>query len=224
MENSFAFGHKVSLYNSLEVDRPRVPVAAGTNTLGVSRSYVTLRIQAHPRVAFDVSHNYFRDFPTFNAALIGTGLVDKLLFQGLSGGVRVDLPRRIGVYTNFGRSSRTGDARSSWNQLYGITYRDVSWVHLRADLRYSKFDSSFGSGQYRALSLSREFGEGFRAELMGGQQSFASPLSQQRNSRFITTTFDCFLGAHYFLGSGFTLQRGFQQDYDQWFVNLGYRF
>jgi hypothetical protein len=223
LENSLFFGHKVSIYNSVEVDKPRVQNVTGS-TLGVSRSYVTLRIQPHSRIAFDVNHNYFRDYATFDPQLVGTGLLDKLLFQGLSGGVRVDLPYCVGVYVNVGRSSQTGDARSSWNQLFGLTLGEIPWAHVRADLRYSKFDSAFGRGQYRSLAFSREFGEGFRWEVMGGEQRFVSPLSQQSNSRFLTSHFDWFLGSHYFMGSGLTIQRGLQQDYEQWFVNLGYRF
>jgi len=223
-ENSLSFKRFVSLYHTLEADRPRLQVPPGRGSVGVSRSYSTLRVQMHPRVAFDLNHNYFRDFPTFDPSLVGTGLVDKLLFQGLSGGVRLDLPRRIGLYTNVGRSSKTGDARSSWNQLYGISLGDVPWVHLRADLRFSKFDSAFGRGSYRSLSLSRPFGEDLRLEVQAGSQNFASPLTRQSDSHFVSITFDWFLSPRYFLGTGFTVQRGLLQNYEQWFVNFGYRF
>ncbi|HWQ03045.1 MAG TPA: hypothetical protein VNL38_01065 [Candidatus Nitrosotenuis sp.] len=224
LENSFFFGRKVSLYNSLEIDQPRLVAASTRSTLGVARSFVSLRLQPHARITVDLNHNYFRDFPTFDPQLIGTGLLDKLLFQGFSGGVRADLPGRISAYFNAGRSSRTGDARSSWNQLYSLTFHQIPRLHVRADLRYSKFDSSFGRGQYRSLSLSREIGEGFRWEVTGGEQRFTSAVTQQSRSRFLTAQADWFLSRHYFLGSGFTIQRGFQNDYEQWFFNFGYRF
>jgi hypothetical protein len=223
-ENSFFYKSVFAVYHTLEADRPRVEGMNGRPTAGVSRSYVTLRVQPHARVAFDLSHNYFRDFPTFDPRLVSTGLVDKLLFQGFSGGVRVDLPRRLGVYANFGRSKSSSDTRRSLNQLYGFTVGDLPWVHLRADLRYSKFDSAFGRGTYRAVSLSREFGETIRVETQAGFQHFTSSLTQQSNSRYVGTTFDWFLGMHYFLGAGFTWNRGSLQDYNQAFLSLGYRF
>ncbi|MBI3664423.1 MAG: hypothetical protein HY234_15415 [Acidobacteria bacterium] len=223
-EHGFFYKRVISVYHTLEADRPRAPAGMTGNTAGVSRSFLTFRVQPHQRVSFDLSHNYFRDIPTFDSRLVSTGLVDKLLFQGFSGGVRVELPRRISVYTNVGRSTKSGDARSSWNQMYGLTFGEVPWVHLRADLRYSKFDSAFGRGSYRALSLSREFGENIRIEVQGGQQTFVSPLTAQSQSHYVTTTFDWSLGTHYFLGSGFTLQRGAAQSYDLWFLNFGYRF
>lgn len=224
VENSFAFGRKVTLYNSLEMDRPRL-VAPGTrSTLGVARSFVTVRVQAHPRLALDLNHNFFRDFPTFDPQLVGTGLLDKLLFQGFSAGLRAELPGRISATFSAGRSSKSEDPRGSWNQLYGLTFQEIPGLHVRADLRYSRFDSAFGRGQYRSLAFSREIGEGFRWEITGGDQRFASPLTQQSRSRFVTAQGDWFIGRHYFLGTGLTVQRGPQNDYEQWFVNLGYRF
>jgi hypothetical protein len=40
----------------------------------------------------------------------------------------------------------------------------------------------------------------------------------------VTSNFDWFVGLHYFLGGGYTIYRGDIQSYDQWFLNLGYRF
>jgi hypothetical protein len=223
-ENSFFYKHIFSVYHTLEVDRPRAPAGMAPNKAGVSRSFLTYRVQPHRRFSFDLSHNYFRDVPTFDSRLVSTGLLDKLLFQGYSAGARVELPRRVSVYGSFGGSTKTGDARPSWNRMYGIAFGDVPWVHLRADLRYSRFDSSFGRGAYRSISLSREFSENVRVEVQGGQQRFASPLTVESRSYYVTTTFDWFFTAHYFLGSGFTLQRGAAQSYDLWFLNCGYRF
>jgi hypothetical protein len=127
-------------------------------------------------------------------------------------------------YFNVGRSSKSGDSRASWNQLAGVTLRRIWRTELRADLRYSRFDSSYGRGSYRSLSLSREFGETLRLDVQAGQQNFSSALSSQSKARWINASGDWFLGRHYFLGGGFTSYRGRVQSYDQWFVNLGYRF
>lgn len=226
-ENGIFYRRHFTLYHSLEADR-----AKGINQASqslprravVSRSYLTLMVQPHPRLSLSLNHNYFRDLPTFDSRLVSTGLVDKLLFQGLSGGARLELPRRITLFTSLGRSAKTGDTRNSWNQMYGITLGEIWRTGLRADLRYSKFESSFGRGSYRSLSLSRHFGENFRWEVQGGLQNFASPLTQETRSHFVNTILDWFPGTHYFFESGVTFERGHLQDYDQWFVILGYRF
>jgi hypothetical protein len=93
----------------------------------------------------------FRWIPTFDSRLIGTGLVDKFLFQGLSGGVRLELPYRVMVYTNLGQSKRDQDLRVSWNQLYGLTLARIPRTGVRADFRYSRFASSYGQGTYRLV-------------------------------------------------------------------------
>ena len=64
----------------------------GRRELVPARSYVTLRYQPHPLITFDLNHNYFSEIPTFDERLLATGLVDKLLFEGPSAGVRLDLP------------------------------------------------------------------------------------------------------------------------------------
>lgn len=226
MENGIFYKSYLSVYHSLQADNPRIQDALGTRTSnpGLSRSFLTVRIQPTPRVSFDVNHNYFRDFPTFDPRLVSTGLVDKLLFQGLSAGVRVELPRHITVYNSLGRNTKTGDARSSWNQMYGVTVGRIWRTGIRGDVRYSKFDSSFGSGDYTLLSLSRSFRDTLRWEVSAGRQSLTSTFTSNTRYRNLGTSLEWYPGAHFFIDGGFNRQRGNIQDYNQWYVGMGYRF
>jgi hypothetical protein len=233
-ETGIFFKRYFALYDSLQIDAPHTVVTTSTtstgtvttasSTGGINRSYLTLRFQPHPRLALDLSHTYFRDFPTFDPQLIGTGLLDRFLFQGLSAGTRIELPKRVGLYGSFGRSTRSGDTSSSWNQLYGLTLGNFLRTGLRADLRYSKFSSSFGSGNYRSLSLSRQFGESLRWELQGGFQNFASTLTTTTKSHFANSLIDWSPGKLFFLQSNYTWQRGGTMNYDQITFVAGRRF
>ncbi len=228
-ENSVSYGRTVSLYDSLQLDAPVGLTAGSSPGPGVGRNFTTLRFQPHQRIEFDANYTYFRDLPTFSTQLIGAGLLDKYLFQGFSGGVRLEVLKQVWLYTNLGRSNNsgsnnTGDAKSSMNELYGITFGRVPWVHIRADAHYARFDSAFGSGHYESFSLSRNLNDNFRLELLGGQQNFTSALSSNTNSKFITSNLEFNFGSHYFLQGGFTASRGVTQDYDQWLFTLGYRF
>jgi hypothetical protein len=223
-ETAVSYKHVFSIYNSLQADSPRTTVPGSTIPPGISRSYLTVRVQPTHRVSFDLNHNYFRDVPTYDPQLIPTGLVDKLLFQGFSGGVRIELPYRVSVYTNVGRSSRTGDAKDSWNTLYGVTLGKIPKTGFRLDTRFSKFDSSFGSGSYRAVTLSRTFGETLRWQVETGSQSFHSTFTKGNGSQFVNTMADLNFGGNYFMEIGFTTQRGSVGAYKQWFSIFGYRF
>lgn len=223
-ENTISYKRYFTVYHALQADEPRGTPQVLAPGAGISRSYLTIRFQPHPRLAFDFNHNYFRDIPTFDPNLIGTGLVDKLLFQGFSVGVRVEPVRHYFFYVNLGRSNRSGDAKPSLNQLYGFTVDHIWRTGLRADLRYSKFDSSFARGTYRAVSLSRTLGEDLRVEVQAGDQSLISPFTNVTSSRFLMGSVDANLGTHYFLQGGFTAQRGVQLAYNQWYITLGYRF
>jgi hypothetical protein len=223
-ENGFFYKTNVSIYHNLETDLISESPEATDKKLVPSRSFLTARFQPVRMLSFDFSHNYFRTIPTFDARLVSTGLVDKLLFQGVSGGIRLELPHRISLYSSLGRSDRTGDARNSWNQMYGVTLGRVWKTGFRLDLRHSTFDSSFGKGSYRSVTLAREIGNRFRFDLQGGQQDFVSSSANRNRARWMTSNGDWLLGKHYFLGGGVTLYRGDSQTYDQWFLNLGYRF
>jgi hypothetical protein len=95
---------------------------------------------------------------------------------------------------------------------------------IRGDLRYSKFDSSFGRGDYSMLSLSREFGAGFRGEILLGQQNLISTYTRNSSYRSLGANFQWYPKGRYYLNGGYTRQRGTIQDYNQWYVGLGYRF
>lgn len=224
-ENTISYKRVFSLYHAAQIDAPRShdpsmpPVGAG-----LGRSYLTLRVQVHPRVSLDLNHNYFRDVPTFDPQLVGTGLLDKYLFQGVSGGARVELPQHLTVYTNIGHSAVSTDAKGSWNTMFGVTLGRIWRTGMRADLRFSRFDGAFARGSYRALSLSRSFHETLRLEVQAGSQVFVSPFTNDTGSRFLNSHIDLNFGSRYFLEGGLTLQRGALQNYNQWYTSFGYRF
>jgi hypothetical protein len=224
-ENTFSWKRYFSVYHSLQADRshatPVQPTAAGT---GVARSFLTIRFEPAKVVSFDLNDNYFRSFPTFDPRLVGTGLLDKFLFQGLSGGAHLNLPYRSSFYVTLGKSSGTGDPSGSWNQLYGFAMNDILHSGIRADAHYSHFDSSFGKGDYQSVSLSRDLRESLRLSVQAGQQNFVSQLTNQTRARFANGSLDWNFAAHYFLSGGVTVYRGQTQNYDQVFFTLGYRF
>lgn len=223
-ENTLTYKRYLSIYDSLQADSPRGNQAVAAPGPGLSRNFFTLRVEPHPRIELDFNHTYFRDIPSFDPALIGTGLLDKYLFQGFSVGGRVEVVKQIFLYTDVGRSNRTGDAKNSWNQLYGVTFGQLPWIKLRADLHYSKFDSSFGAGSYRSFSLSRNLTDVLRLEVLAGDQSYSSSFSNNNHARFVTGNVETSFGPHYFLQGGFTTSRGNTMNYDQWMFTLGYRF
>jgi AMIN domain len=223
-ENGIYYKRYVSIYDSLQADSPVGYTAGGSPGAGIGRNFLTVRYQPHERVEFDGNYSYFRDLPAFDPTLVGTSLLDKYLFQGFSGGVRLEVLKQVWVYTNLGRSNTSSDTKSSLNQLYGITFGRLPWVGIRADGHYARFNSSFGNGSYESISLSRSLSENFRLELLGGKQDFASALSSNTNSKFVTSNLEMNVGSHYFMQGGFTVSRGVSQDYDQWLFTLGYRF
>jgi hypothetical protein len=174
-------------------------------------------------VELDFNYNYFRDIPTFDPTLIGTGLLDKYLFQGFSAGGRVEVMNQVFVSTNLGRSSGTGDAKASLNEMYGLTFGRLPWLKLRADAHYAHFNSSFGTGSYESISVSRQLSEELRLEILAGQQSFNSTLTTNNRLRFVTSTVEKSLGPRYYVQGNFTVNGG-QLSYDQFMFSLGYRF
>ena len=141
-----------------------------------------------------------------------------------SGGVRVDLPKRITVYTELGRSNVSGDAKPSWNTMYGITFNDVWKTRIRLDAHFSNFNSPFAQGYYRVFSASRVFRDSLQFQLQAGMQSFFSPVSKDSGSRFVNAQVEFAVGRHYFLDGGLTVSRGAWQNYNQVFTTVGYRF
>jgi hypothetical protein len=230
-ENNLSYKRLLSFSSSVQADKPPGNQAVASPGVGLARAFLTARFQPRERISFDANYNYLRDIPTFDSALVGTGLLDKYLFQGFSGGARVEVVRNIWVYTNLGSSSRTGDTKNSLNQMYGVTFTNIWHTGLSADTHYSKFDSAFGGGSYESLALSRNLTEGAHIEVMLGRQLFSSTTTTNgvtttsaNNSKFINSLFDINFGAHYFLQGGFTTNRGNLQNYNQMNFGIGYRF
>jgi hypothetical protein len=226
-ENTISVGRAFSVYNALQIDNGRTALAGATYGTGLTQSFSSVRYQPIHLFTFDLNHNYLRNLPTFDPAqivLIGTGLLDQYLFQGLSGGVRVELPYRIAVSTDIGKSKSSADTASSWNQMYGLTFGEIKNTGLQLDLRYTKFNSSFGQGTYEFVSLSRSLADRFHIQFQGGTQHLNSLFSANSNSKFVTSIVDWSLGPRYFFEGLFSWNMGTAMNYQQTNFTFGYRF
>ena len=102
LENGLSYSQYFSVYHSLIVDSPARRQHRRHQTRHGNWPKLSLSVRVKPEqwISFDLSHNYFRDTPTAATALIGTGLVDKLLYQGVNAGVRIEPVRKLAVYTS----------------------------------------------------------------------------------------------------------------------------
>ena len=223
-ENDLSYKHVFSLYHSMQIDRPTANPDSPALNFGVGQRLLSLRVQANPRIEFELQDTYFRDVPTYDAALVGTGLLDRYLFQGVSGGSRIQLPHRITGYFSLGQSSASTDKKNSWNTMYGASMSRIWKTELTVDARYSKFDSSFASGTYRTVTVSRDMGDRFRLSLQAGKQSFTSSVSKNTGDYFGNFLVETNLGSRYFLESSYTTQRGGLDEYNQFTTTFGIRF
>jgi hypothetical protein len=223
-ENNFSFKRIFSLYHSMQIDRPTANPNMQAINAGLGQSLLSLRIQVHPRVALDITDTYFRNVPTYDPTLVGTGLLDKYLYQGINGGARIEFPRHVTGYFSLGSSSDSSDPKNSLNKLFGVTVSNIWRTGLTADARYSQFSSAFASGTYSTLTVSRDMLENLRLNLQVGRYAYSSTVAADSNSSFVNLLFDSNLGARLFVESMFTAQRGGSLNYNQWTTTLGYRF
>jgi len=223
-ENQFSFKRYFSLYHSMQIDKPTPNPSTPALNVGLGQSLLSLRVQVHPRVALDLTDTYFRDVPTYDPTLVGTGLLDAYLYQGVNGGARVELPRHIVGYFSLGQSRDSTDPKNSLNKQFGLTITNIWKTGLEADARYSKFDSAFATGKYTTLTISRDLLENLRLNLQAGRYAYTSPSAASSSSNFINAMFDTNLGSHLFVESMFTAQRGGSLNYNQFTNTVGLRF
>jgi len=225
-ENNFNWKRYISFYNSLQVDEARTsPLPnGGSNPTGISQTYNSVHIQPIHLVTFGVNYNYFRQLPTFDPQLLGTGLLNQYLFTGLSGDVRFELPKHISVYGAIGKSDANTDTRTSWNHSFGATFANIMHTGWFLDAHYSKFDSSFGSGSYEAASLSRNLTDTLHVQIMGGKQAFLSTFTTNTDANFVNATIDYSFARRYFVEGTLGWYQGNTLNYNQWSTMFGYRF
>ncbi len=223
-ENNFSIGHTFSIYNSLQFDKGRTALQNQTYSTGLTQSFTSVRYQPIKLLTFDLNHNYLVSLPTFDPALISLGLLDQYLFQGFSGGATVDLPYHVSLSTDLGRSKSSSDKANALNQMYGITFGEIAKTGLHVDLRYTKFNSSFGLGDYEYVSVSRGVSDKLHVSMQAGTQHLTSTYSTNSDSRFITGTADWSLGSRFFLEGLYTWNMGTTMNYTQMDFTFGYRF
>ena len=142
----------------------------------------------------------------------------------MNGGMRVQFPLHLMGYASLGQSNSSGDKKNSLNEMFGLTAMRIWKTGLGVDARYSKFDSAFACGTYRTVSVTRDLGQKFRLDVMGGSYDYNSSLALTNNSYFVNWILEMDLGAKMFFQTAFTTQRGGTTDYNQFTTTLGYRF
>ncbi len=224
-ENNFNWKRFLTVYSSLQVDAARTsPLpGGGSNPTGISQTYNSLHIQPIHLISFGLNYNYYRQLPTFDPRLIGPGLLNNYLFTGLSGDVRVELPKQISVYGALGKSNASTDKKQSWNESVGISFANLAHTGIFMDMHYSKFNSSFGGGSYAAASLSKNLVNNLQFQFLGGYQKFDSTFTKNVNASFINATLDWSFARRYFLQGTYGWYNGTATKYNQWSTMLGYR-
>lgn len=225
-ENSISYKHYFNLYHSMQIDRPTANPSMAPVSTGVGRSLLSARVQVNSHVVLELTDTYLRDVPTYDAALVGTGLLDKYLYQGINGGARIQFPRHITGYFSLGSSKDSADPKNAGNQMFGASMASIWKTGLTADARYSKFSSVFASGTYKTVTLSRDVTDRMRLDLQMGRYAYNSVAGagSVSNSNFANITFESNLGSKLFVQSMFTAQRGGLLDYNQWTTTVGVRF
>jgi hypothetical protein len=225
-ENNLNWKRYIAIYSSMQVDEARTsPLPnGGSNPTGISQTYNSLHVQPIHLITFGVNYNYFRQLPTFDPRLIGTGLLDNSLFTGLSGDLRFEFPKHISLYGALGKSNVTTDVRTSWNESFGVSWGNIWRTGLFVDAHYSKFNSSFGSGNYEAVSISKNITDALHFQFLGGEQKFLSTFTTNTNSKFINATLDYSFKRRYFIEGTFGWYNGNTLSYNQWSTLFGYRF
>jgi hypothetical protein len=223
-ENNLNWKRYFSLYSSMQVDNGRMSplVGGGSNPTGISQTYNSLHFQPIHLVTFGVNYNYFRQLPTFDTRLIGTGVLN-YLFTGLSGDLRFELPSHISIYGALGKSNATTDKKNSWNQSVGVSFTNVLHTGFLLDLHYSKFDSSFGSGKYASASFSKTLHGNLQLQVLGGYQQFNSSYTNNTSAQFLNATLDWSFARRYFLEGTYGWYNGNVSKYNQWSTLFGYR-
>jgi hypothetical protein len=224
LENNYSIGRTFSIFQTAQADYLDPKLMNGTGGPRLSQSFITIRYTPRKRISFDVSDNYFRGVPTFDARLVGTGLLDQYLFTGISGGVRVEATDNLVAGATFGNSRRNGDTSHAVNQAYDLAWKRLPVLDLRFDVRYSSYSSSFGSGSYESASFSRELSDTLRVQFQGGVQNTQSIYVTQGRARFLNSMIDWQIGRRYFVMANWLMYRGVAQNYDQISLSLGYRF
>lgn len=223
-ENIFSYKRYFTLFEAMQVDRPTPNPSTPAVGVGVGESLVSFRVQVHPRVSLDLSDTYFRDVPTYDPTLVGTGLLNKYLYQGINGGARITFPMHVTGYFSLGQSNDSSDSKGSLNDLFGVTMANIWKTGLEAGVQYSKFNSAFASGNYRNISLIRDLGERVQLNAQVGKYSYSSSLAANDNSYFANVLSDVDLGSRFFVEGAFTTQRGGSTNYNQFTTVLGLRF
>lgn len=223
-ENDFSWKRFVSVYHAMQIDDPTPNPGSPAVSPGVGQSFLSVQVHVLERATLELNDTYFRDVPTFDAALVGTGLLDQYLFQGLTAGARIDFPLHLTGYFSGGQSSTSTDNGKSWNFQGGATLSHIPRTGLQIDARYSQFNSNFAVGSYRTLTLARTVADRFQLNLQGGLQNFTSTFTNNTSGWFANAYCDTNLGSHFFAETGYTTQRGGNDNYDQWTATLGLRF
>ena len=119
--------------------------------------------------------------------LVGTGLLDKYLFQGFSAGGRVEVWNQIWLSTNLGRSSGTGDAKTSLESKCTASPLGACRGSSCAPMLTTpdSMDRS-AMGRMSPSPLSRQMSDRLRLEALDGTAEFCFYINDQQSWRALS--------------------------------------
>jgi hypothetical protein len=225
-QNSFGNGGKWRIYQSLDLDfnRDWKKEKAGESTT-LSNLYLTGRYKFTSWFSAGLSYDNRVNYWTYDLQQLDENLFDDRYRRGVKFNLRLMLPNKYSISSNFGIRTIENNSESSNYYYVGFNKSNFSPLRINYNLNYSSFSNEYTKGQRYTFSLSRYFNRGHSLRVEYGNYSYDYKLlNTNRDSNWVKLGLFARFNKRFYYSGDITFNSGDDINGNHILTELGYRF
>jgi hypothetical protein len=225
-QNSVGNGGKWRIYQSLDLDFNRGwRKDKSGESITLSNLYLTGRYKFTSWFSAGLSYDNRVNYWTYDIQQLDENLFDDRYRRGVKFNLRLMLPNRYSISSNFGIRSIENNSESSNYYYVGFNKSNFTPLRVNYNLNYSSFSNEYTDGQRYTISLSRYFSRGHSLRVEYGNYSYDYKLLNiNRDSNWIKLGMFARLKKRFYYSGDLTFNSGDDINGNHILAELGYRF
>lgn len=226
LQNSYNYGRKWNVYQSLELDINRDWRKKKTGeSISMTGLYLTGRYFMTDDLSMGLSYDNRKNYYTYEMRSLADSLFDNAFRQGLRASFSARLTRNMRLFGNSGIRDRGQGSDLTYSYMAGFNVTDLLNQRITLMLRGAGFSNLYTEGFNPSISLSKYFNGGHSFGVSYGNYSYTLKAnSQNRLNQWLRLDSRIELPLHMFLVGDFEYDWGDDSEGFRILAEIGYRF
>lgn len=226
LQNSYTYGSRMSIYQSLELDYNRAWRKNKTaETLSLTGLYLSASYDVTDWLNTGISYDNRKNYYTYELRSLADSLFDSAFRHGVRANLNISYFKTIRLYGNFGWRKRENESSNTYSYAAGVNFSNLMIHRLRLSARFAGFTNYYTRGYNPSIYLTQSFRQGHLIGIAYGTYIYSIKQNSKSNlNNWLRLNGQLELPLNLYISANYEYDWGDDLKGHRFLAELGYRF